>query len=96
MSRKTFKINRKQFELETEQVKRDLEGWMPDTDFRYYVVVEGRYLPLRQAFTKLTGHSSGSLISSRAADILESLGFRILRIDMSDPAVLEAYFNSRD
>ncbi len=74
---KTFTIAGRSYTVSAKEVTDGLHGVQPQRVARYYLRVNGRRYPLKQAFSVVTGAPPVAFTSQTAYRVLTGLGFNI-------------------
>lgn len=76
----TVTISGRKFELDREDVERQLRDLLPDPLREHYVVVGGRRYPPKQVLSEVTGLDRADFTTHQARRILQRLGFPAARV----------------
>lgn len=74
---KTFTIAGRRYTVSANEVTESLQGVHPQRVARYFIPVNGRRYPLKQAFSVATGAPPVAFTSQTAYRVLTGLGFDV-------------------
>jgi hypothetical protein len=77
----SFQLNGAQLTLEISQVLQALSGLIPEQPRSHVVEVDGKFFPVKQAFSAATGIDRLDFTTNQARMVLKRLGLRVLRIE---------------